>query len=57
MSFPKKIGENIGKNVSENLSCKYSQNIFRDTKRSVTDALETTSKRLILKTAEATDDL
>ena len=57
MSFPKKVGENIGKNVSENLSCKYSQNIFRHTKRSVTDALETTSKRLILKTAEATDDL
>ena len=57
MSFPKKIGENIGKNVSENLSCKYSQNIFRHTKRSVTDALETISKRLILKTAEATDDL
>ena len=51
------MGENIGKNSSENLSCNYSQNIFSHAKRSVTDALETASKRVIQKAAEATGDL
>ena len=51
------MGENIGKNSSENLSCNCSQNIFSHTKQPVTDALETTSKRLIQKVAEATGDL
>ena len=50
MSFAK----NIGKNISENLSGKYSQKRLDHAKQSAADALNTTSKRVIKKTAEAT---
>ena len=48
---------NIGKNISTNLSSKYSQKLFDHTKQSATDALKTTSKRALQKTAEAASDL
>ena len=51
------IGKNIDKNLIKNLSDKYSQKILDHAKQSATDALKTTSKRVIRKTAEATDDL
>ena len=41
------MGENIGKNISKYLSGKYSQKLFDHAKQSVTDALKTTSKRVI----------
>ena len=47
----------MGKDISKNLSCKYSQKLLDHNKKSATDALKTTSKRLIHKTAEVTDDL
>ena len=47
----------ISKNISKNLSGKYSQNLLDHTRQSAADALKTTSKRVIQKTAEATDDL
>ena len=53
MSFAK----NIGKNISKNLSGKYSQKLLDHEKQSATDALKTIWKRIIHKTAEATDDL
>ena len=46
------MGKNIGQNVSKNLSGKYSQKLFNCAKQSATDALKTTSKRVIQKTAE-----
>ena len=57
LSFAKNMGENIGKNIRKNLSDKYTQKILDHIKRSATDALKTTSKRVIQKTAEATGDL
>ena len=52
MSFPK----NISKNLSKILSGKYSQTLLDHAKQSATDALETTSKRVIQRTGEATYD-
>ena len=49
--------KNIGKNVIKNLSVKYSQNVLYHAKKFVTDALKTTSKRIIKKRAEAIGDL
>ena len=49
-SFAKNIG-------SKNLSGKYCQKRLDHAKQSTTDALKTTPKRIIQKTAEATDDL
>ena len=47
LSFAKNIGKNIGKNASRNVSGKYSRN-FRDrAKKSATDALKKSSKRVI----------
>ena len=57
LSFAKNMGENIGKDIRKNLSTKYSQKILDHIKPSGTDALRTTSKRVIQKTAEATGDL
>ena len=51
------MGKNIGKDISENLSRKYSQKLLDHTKQFPTDALKTTSKRVIQKTVEATSDL
>ena len=44
------MGRNIGKNISKNLSSKYSQQLLDHNKQSVTDAIETASKRAIQKT-------
>ena len=54
MSFAKNMGKSIGKNISKNLSGKYSQKLLHHAKQSPTDALKTTSKRVIQKTVEAT---
>ena len=51
------MGKNISKNISKNLSGKYSQNPLGHAKQSAADALKTSSKRVIQKTAEATGDL
>ena len=56
-SFAKNMDENVGKNISKNLSDNYSQKPLYYAKQSVTDALKTTSKKVIQKTAESTDDL
>ena len=48
------MGKNIVKSTSKNLSGKYGQNIFDHAKQSETDAIKTSSKRVIQKTAEAT---
>ena len=45
------------KNRSKNLKGKYSQKLLDHAEQSGTDALKTTSKRVIQKTAEATGDL
>ena len=47
----------MGKNISKNLSGEYSQKLLDHAKQSATDALRTTSKRLIQQTAAATGDL
>ena len=57
LSFATNMGKNIGKNISKNLSGKYSQKLLDHSKKSATDALKTSSKRVIQKTAEATGDL
>ena len=49
LSFAKNIGKNISKDKSSNLSGKYSQKLLDHVKRSATDALKTTSKRVIKK--------
>ena len=51
------MGKIIGKNISKNLSGKYSQKLLDHTKQFATVALEATSKTVIQKTAEATNDL
>ena len=43
--------------MGKNLSNKYSQKLLDTSKKSTTDAIKTTSKRAIQKTAEATGDL
>ena len=57
LSFSKNMGKNIGKNISKNFSGKYSLRLLDNAKQSVADALKTSSKRVIQKTAETTDDL
>ena len=51
------FAKNIGKNISKVLSGKYSQKLLDHTKTSATDALKTTSKKVIQKTPEAVRDL
>ena len=51
------MGKNIGKDISKNLSSKYGQKYIDQAKKSATDAIKTSSKRVILKTAKATGDL
>ena len=41
------MGINIGKNTSKNVSGKYSQKLLDHAKKSATDALKTSSKRII----------
>ena len=57
MSFAKNMGKNIGKNISKNLSGKYRKKLLDHAEKSATDALKTSSERVIQKTAEATGDL
>ena len=49
------MGQDIGKNISKSLSGKYSQKLLGHAIKSATDAFKTSSKRIIQKTAEATD--
>ena len=51
------FSKNIGSNIRKNVSSEYSQTLLDRAKQCTTDALKTTSKRVIQKTAEATDDL
>ena len=51
------FAKNIGKTISKNLNDKYNQKLFDHAKKSATDALKTSSKRVIQKTAEASGDL
>ena len=64
LSFAKNMGKNIGKNISKNLSGKYGpsmlamrQKRFDHAKKSATDALKTSSNRVIQKTVETVGDL
>ena len=63
LSFDKNMGKNFGKNISNSLSGKYSpgmlaehQKLLDHAKISATDALKTSSKSVIQKTAEANGD-
>ena len=53
--YPKNMGKNIGKYISKNewveMSGKYSQKIVDHGKQFATDALKTSSKRVIQKSA------
>ena len=57
LSFSKNMGKDIGKNITKNVSGKYSQESLDHAKKSAIDALSTSSKRFIQKTAEESDDL
>ena len=47
----------FAKNMGKSLSNKYGQKLLDSTKKSAADAIKTTSKKAIQKTAEATGDL
>ena len=47
----------MDKNISNNLSVKIARNFLIMGKKSATEALKTSSKKVIQKTAEATDDM
>ena len=47
----------FAKNMGKSLSNKYGQKLLDSAKKSTTDAIKTSSKRVIQKTAEATGDL
>ena len=47
----------FAKNIGKNLINKYGQKLLDSAKKSTADAMKTTSKRAIQKTAEATGDL
>ena len=49
LAFAKYMGKSVGKNLNNNLSGTYSQNLFDHDKQSATDALKTSSKRVIKK--------
>ena len=55
--FSKTMGKNIGKNISKNVSGEHNQKRLDHVKKSAPDALKTTSKKVIQKTAEAAGDL
>ena len=46
------MSKNITKNISKYLSSTYSQKLLDHAKKSATDGLKTSSKRVISKTAE-----
>ena len=56
LSFAKNFRIHTSK-VAKNMNNKYSQKLLDSAKKSATDAIKTTSKRAIQKTAEATGDL
>ena len=56
LSFAGNFGTYATK-VDKNMSNKYSQKLVHTAKKSATNAIKTTSKRAIQKTAEATGDL
>ena len=51
------MGKNIGKNICKKLISKCGQKRLDHAKQSATDATESSSKRIIQKTAETTGDL
>ena len=56
LSFAKNNGNNATK-VAKSMSNKYSQKLLDSAEKSITDAINTASKRVIQKTAETTGDL
>ena len=54
LSFAKNTIKNITEIISKNFRGKYSQKLLDHAKQSTADVFKTTSKRAILKTAEAT---
>ena len=57
LSFAKNMGKNIGNKISKKLRGKYSQKLLDHAKKSATDAIKTSSKRVIQKTEEVTREL
>ena len=51
------MDKNIGKKIGKSFSGKYSSKLLDHAKKSETDALKTTSRRVIQKAEEATGDL
>ena len=51
LSLAKNMGKNTGKNISKNLSYKYIQKLLDHAKKSATEAIKTSSKRVIQKRA------
>ena len=51
------FAKNMGKNISKNLSGKYIQNLLDHAKKSATEALKITSKRVFQKAVEDAGDL
>ena len=47
------MGKNVGRNISKTLSGKYSQKLLDHSKQSATDAIKTTSKRVIKKNSRS----
>ena len=56
LSFAKNMGKNIGKSIGKSLISIYSQKLLDYAKLSGTDAIKTSSRRVIQKTLEATSD-
>ena len=57
LSFAKNMNKSIATTIGKNFSGIYSQKLLDYAKQLTTDALKTTSKRVIQKKAEATGDL
>ena len=57
LSFAENMRKSIGKNTSKKLSGKYCQKPLDHAKQSASDALKTSSKRVIQNRAEVTGDL
>ena len=53
LSFAKNMGKNIGKNICRNLKGKHSLKRLDHAKQSATDALKSTSKRVIQKNSRS----
>ena len=48
LSFTKSMAKSIGKNISKSLNSTYDQQLSDHAKKSVTDAIKASSKRVIL---------